>query len=218
MEINKKDSIDNPNIYHCGDIMYDNSLYFSKISDNQSKIINELSLKNKKFILATVHRSDNTDSSKKLNNLFDTFLEIIDKYQIPIVIPIHPRTAKMMDELLYANTKKQIKESDLLKIIPPAGFLDMIALEKNAELIITDSGGVQKEAYFFEKPCIILRPQTEWLEIVETKSAIITDTNSEKILKATDYFLYNKDLNFPPVFGDGNAALFIAQEILSQLS
>ena len=85
-------------------------------------------------------------------------------------------------------------------------------------MIITDSGGVQKEAYFFEKPCIILRPQTEWLEIVETKSAIVTDTNSEKILKATDYFLNNKDLNFLPVFGDGNAALFIAQEILSQLS
>ena len=218
VEINKKASLDNPNIYHCGDVMYDNSLYFSKISDNQSKIINELSLKNEKFILATVHRNDNTDSSKKLNNLFDTFLKIIDKYQIPIVIPIHPRTAKMMDKLLHVNTKKQIKESDLLKIIPPAGFLDMIALEKNAELIITDSGGVQKEAYFFEKPCIILRPQTEWLEIVETKSAIITDTNSEKILKATDYFLNNKDLNFPPVFGDGNAALFIAQEILSQLS
>ena len=73
------------------------------------------------------------------------------------------RSAKMMDKLLHVNRKKQIKESDLLKIIPPPGFLDMIALEKNAELIITDSGGVQKEAYFFEKPCIILRPQQEWL-------------------------------------------------------
>ena len=94
------------------------------------------------------------------------------------------------------NLKKLIKESESLKIIPPAGFLDMIALEKNAELIITDSGGVQKEAYFFKKPCIILRPQTEWVEIVATKSAIITDTRFKKILKATDYFLNNKDLNF----------------------
>ena len=144
----------------------------------------------------------------KLNNLFDTFLKIIDKYQIPIVIPIHPRTAKMMDKLLHVNRKKQIKESDLLKIIPPAGFLDMIALEKNAELIITDSGGVQKEAYFFEKPCIILRPQTEWLEIVETKSAIISDTDPEKISKATNYFLNNKDFNFPPVFGDGMGFIY----------
>ena len=218
VEINEKANLDNPNIYHCGDVMYDNSLYFSKISDNQSKILHELSIKNEKFILTTVHRNDNTDSSKKLNDLFDSFLEIIDEHQIHMVIPIHPRTAKMMDELINPKTKKQIEESDLLKIIPPAGFLDMIALEKNAELIITDSGGVQKEAYFFQKPCIILRPQTEWLEIVETKSAIISDTDSEKISKATNYFLNNKDLNFPPVFGDGNAALFIAQEILSQFS
>ena len=175
-------------------------------------------LKNEKFILTTVHRNDNTDSSKKLNDLFDSFLEIIEEYQIHMVIPIHPRTAKMMDQLLNPKTKKQIEESDLLKIIPPAGFLDMIALEKNAELIITDSGGVQKEAYFFKKPCIILRPQTEWIEIVETKSAIISDTDPEKISKATNYFLNNKDLNSLQFFGDGNAALFIAQEILSQFS
>ena len=79
MEINEKANLDNPNIYHCGDVMYDNSLYFSKISDNQSKILHELSLENEKFILTTVHRNDNTDSSKKLNDLFDSFLEIIDE-------------------------------------------------------------------------------------------------------------------------------------------
>jgi UDP-GlcNAc3NAcA epimerase len=218
VDINKKASLDNPNIYHCGDVMYDNSLYFSKISDVQSNIINELSLTNKKFILATVHRNDNTDSPKKINDLFNTFLEIIDKHQIKIIIPIHPRTAKMMNQLLDSSTQEKIKKSKLLKIIPPAGFLDMIALEKNSDLIITDSGGVQKEAYFFKKPCIILRPQTEWLEIVETKSAIITDTDPKKILNSTNYFLTNQKLNFPTVFGDGNAASFIAQEIISQFS
>lgn len=218
VDINKKATLDNPNIYHCGDVMYDNSLHFSKISDVQSNIINELSLTNKKFILATVHRNDNTDSPKKINDLFNTFLEIIDKHQIKIIIPIHPRTAKMMNQLLDSSTQEKIKKSKLLKIIPPAGFLDMIALEKNSDLIITDSGGVQKEAYFFKKPCIILRPQTEWLEIVETKSAIITDTDPEKILNSTNYFLTNQKLNFPTVFGDGNAASFIAQEIISQFS
>lgn len=218
VDINKKASLDNPNIYHCGDVMYDNSLHFSKISDVQSNIINELSLTNKKFILATVHRNDNTDSPKKINDLFNTFLEIIDKHQIKIIIPIHPRTAKMMNQLLDSSTQEKIKKSKLLKIIPPAGFLDMIALEKNSDLIITDSGGVQKEAYFFKKPCIILRPQTEWLEIVETKSAIITDTDPKKILNSTNYFLTNQKLNFPTVFGDGNAASFIAQEIISQFS
>ena len=218
VDINKKATLDNPNIYHCGDVMYDNSLHFSKISDVQSNIINELSLTNKKFILATVHRNDNTDSPKKINDLFNTFFEIIDKHQIKIIIPIHPRTAKMMNQLLDSSTQEKIKKSKLLKIIPPAGFLDMIALEKNSDLIITDSGGVQKEAYFFKKPCIILRPQTEWLEIVETKSAIITDTDAEKILNSTNYFLTNQKLNFPTVFGDGNAASFIAQEIISQFS
>ena len=211
-------TFNNPNIYHCGDVMYDNSLYFSKISDEQSKIINELSLNNEKFILATVHRNDNTDSSNKLKDLFNTFLKITNEHQIKIVIPLHPRTSKMMNQLLDSTTKKQIKESELLQIISPVGFLDMIALEKTADLIITDSGGVQKEAYFFKKPCIILRPQTEWVEIIETKSAILTDTSPEKILEATTHFLKNKNLSFPPIFGDGNAASFIAQEILSQFS
>jgi len=94
----------------------------------------------------------------------------------------------------------------------------MIALEKNAELIITDSGGVQKEAYFFKKPCIILRPQTEWVEIVETKSAVISDTNSKIILEATERFLSHPNLEFPEVFGNGNAASFIAKEILDQFT
>ena len=106
----------------------------------------------------------------------------------------------------------------MLKIIPPASFLDIIALEKNAQLVITDSGGVQKEAYFFKKPCIILRPQTEWVEIVATKSAVIADTDPEKILAATKSFLTNSELSFPPVFGDGNAAKFIAEEMINQFS
>ena len=100
----------------------------------------------------------------------------------------------MIDQLLEPNLKKEIQKTESLKIIPPVGFLDMIALEKNALLIITDSGGVQKESYFFKKPCIILRPQTEWVEILATKSAIITDTDSVKILKATANFLNHPEL------------------------
>ena len=209
---------DHPNIYHCGDVMYDNSLHFSKLIDENSDILEKLKLRNKKFILATVHRNDNTDSKIKLTDLFSTFLEITEIYQLKIILPLHPRTSKMMEQLLDSKLLKKIHESNLLTIIDPAGFLDMIALEKNAELIITDSGGVQKEAYFFKKPCIILRPQTEWVEIVETKSAVISDTNSKIILEATERFLSNPDLEFPEVFGNGNAASFIAQEMLNQFS
>ena len=211
-------SADSPNIYHCGDIMYDNSLYFSKLSDKNSGIIEKLNLQNEKFILATVHRNDNTDSKIKLKDLFSTFLQITEIHQLKIILPLHPRTSKMMEQLLDSQLLKKIQESNLLTIIDPASFLDMIALEKNAELIITDSGGVQKEAYFFKKPCIILRPQTEWVEIVETKSAVISDTNSKIILEATERFLSNPDLKFPEVFGDGNAASFIAKEMLNQFS
>jgi UDP-GlcNAc3NAcA epimerase len=209
---------DHPNIYHCGDVMYDNSLHFSKLSDENSDILEKLKLRNKKFILATVHRNDNTDSKIKLTDLFSTFLEITEIYQLKIILPLHPRTSKMMEQLLDSKLLKKIHESNLLTIIDPAGFLDMIALEKNAELIITDSGGVQKEAYFFKKPCIILRPQTEWVEIVETKSAVISDTNSKIILEATERFLSHPDLEFPEVFGNGNAASFIAKEMLDQFS
>lgn len=217
-EYSNKSSADHPNIYHCGDVMYDNSLYFSKLSDENSDILEKLKLRNEKFILATVHRNDNTDSKIKLTDLFSTFLEITEIHQLKIILPLHPRTSKMMEQLLDAKLLKKIQESNLLTIINPAGFLDMIALEKNAELIITDSGGVQKEAYFFKKPCVILRPQTEWVEIVETKSAVISDTNSKIILEATERFLSNPDLEFPEVFGNGNAASFIAQEMLNQFS
>lgn len=217
-EYSNNASPDHPNIYHCGDVMYDNSLYFSNLSDENSDILEKLKLRNEKFILATVHRNDNTDSKIKLTDLFSTFLEITEIHQLKIILPLHPRTSKMMEQLLDSKLLKKIQESNLLTIINPAGFLDMIALEKNAELIITDSGGVQKEAYFFKKPCIILRPQTEWVEIVETKSAVISDTNSKIILEATERFLSNPDLEFPEVFGNGNAASFIAQEMLNQFS
>ena len=217
-EYSNNASADYPNIYHCGDVMYDNSLYFSKLSDENSDILEKLKLRNKNFILATVHRNDNTDSKIKLTDLFSTFLEITEIHQLKIILPLHPRTSKMMEQLLDSKLLKKIQESNLLTIINPAGFLDMIALEKNAELIITDSGGVQKEAYFFKKPCVILRPQTEWVEIVETKSAVISDANSKIILEATERFLSNPDLEFPEVFGNGNAASFIAQEILNQFS
>jgi UDP-GlcNAc3NAcA epimerase len=217
-DLAKKATADSPNIYHCGDVMYDNSLYFSKISDERSSILEDLKLINESFILVTVHRNDNTDDPVKLNQLFSTFLKIAEIHQIRLILPLHPRTGKMMDKLLESKLKLNVDNSPFLQIIPPASFLDIVALEKKSSLVITDSGGVQKEAYFFKKPCIILRPQTEWVEIVETKSAVIANTDSELILSATNKFLNNEKLDFPPVFGDGNAASFIAEELINQFS
>ena len=217
LETNGKASMDQPKIYHCGDVMYDNSLHFSELSNVKSDLMNELKLEKDNFILSTVHRNDNTDNQENLQNIFHSFLEIGELYQLPIILPLHPRTSKMMEKILSNELLTKIQESKNIRIIPPASFLDIISLEKNCRLVITDSGGVQKEAYFFKKPCIILRPQTEWVEIVETGSAVITDANHQKIIKAVAEFFSNKELDFPPVFGNGKAAEFIVDEIINQL-
>ncbi|MDG2343625.1 MAG: UDP-N-acetylglucosamine 2-epimerase (non-hydrolyzing) [Flavobacteriales bacterium] len=210
-------SMDHPNIYHCGDVMYDNSIYFSNISDEKSTIIQDLDLQKNKYILSTVHRNDNTDNPDNLNAIFSSFISITESHKIKLILPLHPRTSKMMSSLLRDDLKEKIEKSNFISIAPPASFLDILALEKNAKIIITDSGGLQKEAYFFKKPCVILRPQTEWVEIVETGSAVITDANESAIIEAVNSFFSGKSLKFPQVFGDGHAAEFMAQEILNQL-
>ena len=210
-------SVDQPNIYHCGDVMYDNSLYFSSLSDQKSTIIKDLDLEKNNYILSTVHRNDNTDKPDNLNAIFSSFIAITEFHNIKLILPLHPRTSKMMDILLRDDLKQKIKDSSFISIVPPASFLDILALEKNAKIIITDSGGLQKEAYFFKKPCVILRPQTEWIEIVETGSAVIADADEETIIESVNSFFSEKKLNFPPVFGDGHSARFMAKGILKQL-
>ncbi len=209
--------MDHPRIYHCGDVMYDNSIYFSDLSDESSTVLKDLDLDPGNYILATVHRNDNTDNSDKLTSIFRAFLSIVNEHLIPIILPLHPRTAKMMDAILPTELKNKIDNSDFIKIVPPASFLDIISLEKHCKMILTDSGGVQKESYFFKKPCIILRPQTEWVEIVDAGCAVLADSDENIIVSETNRFLANNQLEFPPIFGDGNAAEFIASEILKQL-
>jgi UDP-GlcNAc3NAcA epimerase len=210
-------SADNPKIYHCGDVMYDNSLYFAEKAEQKTTILQQLKLQAGQFILATIHRNNNTDEPKRLSALFSAMLKIAEASKINVVLPLHPRTAKLLDKNLPAALLKQVKESAFIKIVPPASFLEMIALEKNCKLVMTDSGGVQKEAFFFKKPCIILRSETEWVELVECGSAIVTDADENKIVDAYKYFSGKTDLKFPQLFGDGKAAEFICGEMLKNL-
>jgi UDP-GlcNAc3NAcA epimerase len=214
----KQASLDNPKIYHCGDIMYDNSKHFSTLSDSNSSILSENKLTKGNYILSTIHRNDNTDVAKNLSSIFESFIKISNKYKLPIILPLHPRTKKMMELNLSTELRKEIDRSVYIKIIPPASFLDIIALEKNCRMIITDSGGIQKEAYFFKKPCVILRPQTEWIEILETGSAVIVGAQRHKIISESFKLLEKTDFKYPKVFGNGNAANFICSEIIQQLS
>ncbi len=208
-------TIDNPRVYHCGDIMFDNSLYFSELATDRP-IIKELGLK-PGFILSTIHRNNNTDDPKRLTAIFEALNAITEKYQKQLVLPLHPRTHKMMDQNLPADLRKKIESNQLIKIIPPVSFLDVIALEKNAGTVVTDSGGVQKEAFFFQKPCLILRPETEWVEIVENGNAILCDADKDRILNAFELFEKKTELTYPDLFGDGKASEFICSEILEHL-
>jgi UDP-GlcNAc3NAcA epimerase len=214
LSIENKPSVDNPHVYLCGDIMYDNSMYFSKISDVKSSIIKEINVENQNYILVTIHRNANTDDGLRLNSIFNALTYIQQTTGFDIVLPLHPRTNKMIDQLLSKENKALIKENKKFKIIPPAGFLDIISLEKNASLIITDSGGLQKEAYFFKKPCVILRPETEWVEIVQNGNAIIADADQYKIVEASNQLLTKKEYTFPNLFGDAKASEFIVQKII----
>jgi UDP-GlcNAc3NAcA epimerase len=210
-------SADNPKVFLCGDIMYDNSMYFSSLAKSQSKILQQYALENENYLLATIHRDNNTDNPERLSALFKCFDQLSRKENIPLVLPLHPRTAKLLEKNLDAVTYNSILHHPFIKLLPPASFLEMIALEMNAKLVLTDSGGVQKEAYFFNKPCIILRPETEWVELVDNGTAIIADANPELIEKAYYYFKNAKNLLYPKLYGDGHASEFICEAILKYI-
>ncbi len=182
-----------------GDVMYDNSLYFGKTACGCKT--------DRPFVLATVHRPANTDNEEHLRSIVRA-LQDIAKTGMDVVVPLHPRTKKRIEDLRL-NT-------DDLRIIEPASFLEMIALEKNAAVVLTDSGGVQKEAFFYGTPCVILRPETEWVEIVEAGAGILADADYERIMAAYEQ-LANKPIDFPPVYGDGHASEKILEEIVRYL-
>lgn len=208
-------TIDNPGIYHCGDVMYDNSKYFANIADTKSQILDKEGLRGTGYMLCTIHRDNNTDQPERLNAIFKALLKISECKMV--VLPLHPRTSKLLNTNLENDLYDKITNNKNIKILPPASFLDMIVLERHAQMVVTDSGGVQKEAFFFQKPCLILRSETEWKEIVECGAAVITDADENKIIDSFNNFVENPPHKFPEIFGDGKAAEFICKEMLENL-
>ena len=194
-------------IVNSGDVMYDNALYFSKLAEQRSNILETCGVQPGNYILATVHRDFNTDSPERISNIFKALSTIADKNGIPIVLPLHPRTKKYLPDGL----------SKRFRIIPPASFFDILTLEKNAKVVMTDSGGVQKEAFFFRKPCVILRPETEWVEIIKHNAGTLADADYSRIINAYEE-LSGREVTFPPLFGDGNAAFSIISTICKYIA
>ena len=149
-------------VHLVGDVMYDAALFYGAMAEKQSRILESLNLETNQYVLATVHRAENTDNPEKLAQIMEA-LSLIAKNQA-VVLPLHPRTKKKMDAFkrpVVANW------SSLITLIDPVGYLDMVMLERKAAVIVTDSGGVQKEAFFHRVPCVTLRTETEWVELIE---------------------------------------------------
>lgn len=215
--IHSKASIDHPMVFKTGDIMFDNSMYFSSIANEKQGLVEKLQLTPGEFILCTIHRDSNTDKPEHLNQIIRGLLQIQRISNQILVLPLHPRTRKKMTELLEPAVAEELQDNSRIQVIDPAGFLDMISLESRCSMVITDSGGVQKEAFFFKKPCIILREQTEWVEIVENGNALLVGSSEEKLIEAYHQLTSKKDYTYPPFFGDGHASEEICRLMIEHL-
>ncbi len=201
-----------PGVYLTGDIMYDNTLYFSQVSDDKKDEIRTKYNLPETFVLLTMHRPSNVDDSANLHSVLKAVEQISTEYGVSFVFPVHPRTKAIIE-----NDSKlfELIQRLPIQLIPPVSFIEMIYLEKTASLIMTDSGGVQKEAYFLQKPAVILLDETPWVELIESGNAILTGNSTEKIYSAYKE-LSSKQLHFnQDLYGDGKASAFIVTKILN---
>jgi len=191
-------------IKQVGDVMYDAALYYGAQVDEVNDILERLGLRSKKYALATLHRAENVDDEKRLQSI----LAGLGNYLQTIVWPMHPRTKARLVSfgiVMPAN----------IQVIDPVGYLDMIMLEKHAALIATDSGGVQKEAYFHKVPCITMRDETEWIELVSQGANIITGANTKKIIAALQQSAnIDKAVFDAPLYGEGNTGKQIVDTLV----
>ena len=181
-----------------GDVMQDAALFYRQYAKKPENVEIE-----ENFILSTIHRAENTDNENRLKNIFEALETIAKEKQV--ILPLHPRTKRIIQ-----NIGLKLKN---ITIIEPVGYLEMVWLLDNSDMVITDSGGLQKEAFFFKKPCITLRDETEWVELIENKFNVLAGANKEKILDVYRSFEFNNNFDVD-LYGDGRASERIVKELL----
>lgn len=186
-------------IVKSGDVMQDGAVFYKQYANKPNNIPAN-------FILCTIHRAENTDDLARLKAIFAALDKIAS--QQPVVLPLHPRTKKIMDQ-------HQLQISNNINIIEPVGYLEMVWLIYHCKMVMTDSGGLQKEAFFFAKPCITLRDETEWVELITHKFNVLAGADTQKILdvyqQASSYFNFNFDKD---LYGGGKASQTIVNTLL----
>ena len=204
-------------VKNVGDVMYDSILYYSKIAEKKSTILKDLDLftpnscterfQTIPYYLATLHRAENTDDPKRLKSILEALNELGRK--VPVILPLHPRTKKMI-KVYHLSTL-----CERIKLIDPASYLDMLILEKNAKAILTDSGGVQKEAYWLKVPCFTLRDETEWVETIKSGWNVLIGKRVKRIVKEVGHMEGRRRyLKGNEIFGDGRASQKIVQILI----
>lgn len=188
-------------VHQVGDVMADALFHYSGQARTHSKILDSLGLQPRAYALVTIHRSGNVDDQENLTSILSGLAQI----NFPLVLPLHPRTQKMMGEFGLETPLN-------LRVIEPVGYLDMLMLEQNAECILTDSGGIQKEAYLLGVRCITLRDETEWVETVAAGWNCLTGASASRIQARFDDF--HPTIERQPIYGDGHAADKIIQILL----
>lgn len=204
-----REGIDPERIHEVGDVMYDAALHYASRASQQSTILQRLGLADRQsYVLVTIHRAENTDEPTRLQVIVEALAEV--GREIEVIFTIHPRTRKALESLgLWEQMDRQVRP------IPPIGYMDMLLMEKHAQLIITDSGGVQKEAFFCKVPCLTLRAETEWPELVSTGwNRLVSPIAVESILAAVRQSLGTKG-DMVSLYGDGDAAGTIAKILAS---
>ncbi len=204
----KKEGIEDKKIKFIGDVMYDASLHYRELIKNPKAILEKYSLHADNYLLATVHRAENTNNRDALKGIFDALKEIAK--ELPVILPLHPRTKQILET---CNDFESF--TDGLIITEPLSYFDILALQSQAKIIATDSGGMQKEAYFFKKPCLIMRTETEWTELIENGFSYLVGHSKEQILQnyqksLRDNFQWDKTL-----YGDGQASSAIVKLLIN---
>lgn len=194
-------------VHRCGDVMFDVSLFYRDRARERSRVLTTLGLEQKRFALATCHRAENTDDRHRLEAILAA-LQRISK-DLAVVLPMHPRTRKMIGEFALDALLGGVT------VIEPQPYLDMIALEQAAALILTDSGGVQKEAFFFDVPCVTLREETEWVETVNAGANVLVGADGDRIVAAVKSARDDRRASRPQPYGDGQAARCIVDVLRS---
>ncbi len=197
------EGISGAHVINVGDVMYDAALHFGATADERSSILQQLGLASSAYWLATIHRQENTDDPVRLQRIF----EGLGRASVVVVLPLHPRTRKRIADMAISLPANVL-------IVDPLGYLDMVMLEKHAALIVTDSGGVQKEAYFHRVPCLTLREETEWLELLEMGWNRLAAPMSENFLQAFDE-VYEKGAEDRQPYGTGQASQAVIDAILT---